>query len=158
MVVKSRGPPEGKFMFTSHESGDHSICLATNYTGSWFSGRHVRMYLDINVGAAKHDADHDRTHVGEVAEKLRGLNDKLDEIKREQRYQREREGAFRDLSESTNSKVVWYCLVQVVVMVITCAWQLRHLRVSFPCINVRCNFSKKAFFLFQNFFEDRKVR
>ena len=35
------GPPEGKFTFTSHAAGDHSICLSTNYT-SWFSSTHIR--------------------------------------------------------------------------------------------------------------------
>ncbi|KAG8928889.1 emp24p/erv25p- protein [Tulasnella sp. 419] len=136
-VVKSRGPAEGKFTFTSHEAGDHSICLGTNYTAGWFAVRHVRMYLDVAVGAAKRDAEHDRTHIGEVADKLRGLNDKLESIRREQRFQRERESTFRDLSESVNSKAAWYILAQIVVLLFTCAWQLRHLR---------------------HFFEDRKVR
>lgn len=137
-IVKTRGPPEGRFTFTSVDAGDHSICLSTNYTAGLFSSAtHIRLYLDLVVGAAKHDPEHDRSHVSELAGKIRDLNDKLEDIRREQRYQREREAAFRDLSEATNSRAVWYSIAQIVVIVATCTWQLRHLR---------------------RFFEDRKMR
>jgi len=135
-VVKTKGPSEGRFTFTSHESGDHSICLSTNYT-SWFSNTHIRLYLDIVVGTTKPDIDHDRGHISQLAAKVRDLNLKLEDIRREQQYQRERESDFRDLSESTNSRAVWYSLAQIAVLVCTCIWQLRHLK---------------------RFFEDRKMR
>ncbi|GJJ11399.1 hypothetical protein Clacol_005632 [Clathrus columnatus] len=130
-VVKSRGPSEGRFTFTSHDAGDHSICLSTNYTAGWFSNSHIRLYLDIIVGSTKPDVEHDRTHVSQMVTRLRDLNIRLEEIRREQQYQREREAAFRDLSESTNSKAVWYIVAQITVLIITCAWQLRHLRKFF---------------------------
>ncbi|EIN06044.1 hypothetical protein PUNSTDRAFT_90790 [Punctularia strigosozonata HHB-11173 SS5] len=138
-VVRTNGPSEGRFTFTSHESGDHSICLSTNDpNGSgWFSSTHIRMYLDVVVGSTKPDVDHDRGHISELASKVRDLNQKLEDIRREQQYQREREADFRNLSEATNSKAVWYSLIQIIVLVATCFWQLTHLR---------------------RFFEDRKVR
>jgi hypothetical protein len=127
-VVKTKGPSDGRFTFTSHEAGDHSICLSTNYT-SWFSSTHIRLYLDVVVGSTKADADHDRSHVSELAAKVRDLNQKLEDINREQQYQRQRESDFRDLSEATNSRAVWYSLAQIIVLVATCTWQLRHLKV-----------------------------
>ncbi|KDQ61666.1 hypothetical protein JAAARDRAFT_150546 [Jaapia argillacea MUCL 33604] len=137
-LVRTRGPHTGKFTFTSVDSGDHSICLSTNYTTSWFSSNtHIRLYLDVVVGTSKPDLEHDRSHVTELAQKIRDLNNKLEDIRREQQYQREREADYRDLSEETNSKAVWYSLVQIVVLVGTCVWQMRHLK---------------------HFFEDRKMR
>ncbi|KZW00034.1 hypothetical protein EXIGLDRAFT_723184 [Exidia glandulosa HHB12029] len=137
-VVKTRGPSESKFTFTSIDAGDHSICLSTNYTAGLFqSNTHIRLYLDVVVGAARHDPEHDRSHVNELATKLRDLNSKLEDIRREQRYQREREASFRDLSEATNSRAVWYSVAQIVIVIAVCTWQLRHLR---------------------RFFEDRKMR
>jgi len=76
VVVKTTGPPDGKFTFTSHDAGDHSICLSTNYT-SWFSHTHIRLYLDIVVGTTKPDVEHDRSHVSGLASKVRDLNEKL---------------------------------------------------------------------------------
>ncbi|CAA7267388.1 unnamed protein product [Cyclocybe aegerita] len=129
VVVKTTGPLDGKFTFTSHEAGDHSICLSTNYS-SWFSHTHIRLYLDIVVGSTKPDVEQDRSHVSELASKVRDLNQKLEDIRREQQYQREREADYRDLSEATNSRAVWYSIAQIVVLVATCAWQLRHLKVN----------------------------
>ena len=129
-VVRSRGPNEGRFTFTSHEAGDHSICLSTNYTSGWFSSKHIKLYLDLVAGATKRDVEHDRSHVGEVAGKIRELNERLGAIRREQQYQREREAQFRDMSERTNSRALWYTVVQILVLVATCTWQLRHLKVS----------------------------
>jgi len=89
------------------------------------------------VGNTRADTEHDRSHVSEIASKVRELNTKLEDIRREQQYQREREADFRDLSESTNSRAVWYSVAQIVVLILTCTWQLRHLR---------------------HFFDDRKMR
>lgn len=55
---------------------------------------------------------------------------KLEDIRREQQYQREREADFRDLSESTNSRALWYSVAQISVLLGTCFWQLRHLKAS----------------------------
>ncbi|KAJ7281835.1 emp24/gp25L/p24 family/GOLD-domain-containing protein [Mycena rebaudengoi] len=114
-VVKTKGPSDGRFTFTTH----------------------IRLYLDVVVGSTKPDVEHDRSHVSELAAKVRDLNQKLEDIRREQQYQREREADYRNLSESTNSRAVWYSLAQIVVLLATCTWQLRHLR---------------------RFFEDRKMR
>ena len=84
------------------------------------------------MGAAQHDQDQDRKHAGQVSDKLRDLTDKLRSIRREQQYQRVREAEFRNLSEATNSRAMWYMVVQLIVLVTTCYLQLRHLRVRFP--------------------------
>jgi p24 family protein alpha len=129
-VASTRGPSESRFTFTSHDSGDHSICLSSNYSASWFGpSAHIRLYLDIVVGSTRADADHDRGHISELASKIRDLNLKLEDIRREQQYQRERESDFRDLSELLNSRAVWYSVAQIIVLVATCFWQLRHLKV-----------------------------
>ena len=145
-VVSTRGPPDGRFTFTSHDAGDHAICLSTNYSSSWFGPTaHIRLYLDIVVGSTKPNVDHDRSHVSVLASRLRDLNIKIEDIRREQQYQREREADFRNLSETTNSRAVWYSIAQIVVLLSTCAWQLRHLRVSTMAIiylvtNINSNF------------------
>lgn len=128
IVVKTTGPSQGKFTFTSHDAGDHSICLSTNFS-SWFSHNHIRLYLDVVVGTTKADVEHDRKHVSGLAAKIRDLNQKLEDIRREQQYQREREADYRDLSEATNTRAVWYSIAQIVVLIATCTWQLRHLKV-----------------------------
>ena len=115
------------------------------------------MYLDIAIGKARADLDHDRSHVSEVASRVRELNVKLEDIRREQQYQRERESDFRNLSEVANSRAVWYSVAQIVVLIVTCTWQLRHLKVSFY-IFLFYAFLTARHSLLQNFFDDRKMR
>jgi hypothetical protein len=49
----------------------------------------------------------------EVELSVRKLNDRVRLIRAEQDYQRVRERAFRDTSETTNSRVLWWSVVQV---------------------------------------------
>ena len=105
------------------------------------------------VGTTKPDVEHDRSHISDLAGKVRELNQKLEDIRREQQYQREREADYRDLSEATNARAVWYSVAQIVVLIGTCAWQLRHLKVS-----SQVNQCSPLIFFVQRFFEDRKMR
>ena len=47
------------------------------------------------------------------------------------RLMQEREAEFRDQSETTNARVVRWTLLQLIVLGVTCAWQLSHLRAFF---------------------------
>ncbi|MCO5590233.1 hypothetical protein L7F22_044202 [Adiantum nelumboides] len=138
LVTSTLGPAEGKFAFTSHEAGDHSICLSTRLTTNEAAKlpmdehhHQVRMHLDIIIGEAKPDNSHaDRAHIRDLASRVQELNDKLRDIRKEQQFQREREVDFRNASEKTNSRALFWSVVQAVVLVGTCAWQATHLRVS----------------------------
>jgi len=73
----------------------------------------------------------DKGKMGEVVSKVRDINARLQDIRREQVFQREREAEFRDQSESVNGRVVRWMLVQLAVLGVTCAWQLSYLRAFF---------------------------
>lgn len=147
-VVNTRGIPEGKFTFTSHGAGEHKICLRTNYTGGWFSTPQVKMHLDISVGESRLDKNYEREHVKDLAGRVKELNNRLQDIRREQQFQREREILFRDLSEATNHRAVWWSLLQIVVLVYMCVWQLRHLRGFFESKSPSPSSSSHHFFFF----------
>jgi hypothetical protein len=50
---------------------------------------------------------------------------------KEQNYQRYREERFRATSESTNQRVLWWSIAQLIVLVIAGFWQMRHLKGFF---------------------------
>lgn len=103
-------------------------------SGFLFSGGQVggiKFDLDLVIGATSELESSDKDKMGEVVSKVRDLNARLQDVKREQVFQREREAEFRDQSESTNGRVVRWTLLQLVVLGITCAWQLSHLRAFF---------------------------
>ena len=83
------------------------------------------------IGETSQIESSDKDKVGEVVQKIKDMNARLQDIRREQVHQREREAEFRDQSESVNSKVVRWCLIQLFVLGVTCAWQLTYLRAFF---------------------------
>lgn len=143
-VVSQRGSSNGKFTFTSAEAGEHKICFTpTSNSGrpGWqasTSGHQghrghvgVKLSLDLAIGESSKLESTDKNKLEDLESRIRDLNSRLSDIRREQVFQREREADFRDQSESTNARVVRWILIQVVVLGVTCAWQLSHLRSFF---------------------------
>ncbi|KAF2771374.1 COPII vesicle coat component Erp5/Erp6 [Teratosphaeria nubilosa] len=137
-VVNVRGSSSGKFTFTAADNGEHRLCFApTNapHHSGWSILGHqtggIKLELDLAIGDTSKIERSDKTKLSEVAEKVRGLNAKLADVRREQVFQREREAEFRDQSESVNARVVKWTLVQIVLLAATCTWQLRYLRAFF---------------------------
>ncbi|KAI1499852.1 emp24/gp25L/p24 family/GOLD-domain-containing protein [Biscogniauxia marginata] len=137
-VVSQRGSSSGRFTFSAAEAGDHRIC----FTPSSSSGRQnwlsvlspnggIKLTLDLAIGETSEIESTDKTKLQDISQRVKDLNSRLQDIKREQLFQREREAEFRDQSESTNSRVVRWMFIQVVVLGLTCAWQLSHLRSFF---------------------------
>ncbi|KAF9198766.1 emp24p/erv25p- protein [Haplosporangium sp. Z 27] len=131
-VYSQKLAPSGRFKFTSAESGQHIICLFTASAG-WFSSSKIRVTLDLALRDVLSEED-DSAHEGalsDLAQRIRELNNKVGDIRREQSYLRDHESGFRDKSEATNSHTVTWTIVQLVVLGITCAAQLRSLRRFF---------------------------
>ncbi|KAJ1525953.1 hypothetical protein ONE63_009138 [Megalurothrips usitatus] len=123
---------EGRLSFTSHTHGEHVICLYSNST-KWFSGTQLRVHLDIQVG--EHAIDYanvaQKDKLSDLQLRVRQLLDQVDQISKEQNYQRYREERFRMTSESTNSRVLWWSIIQTVILLVMGAWQTHHLKSFF---------------------------
>eukprot|EP00037_Helgoeca_nana_P015340 m.143294 g.143294 ORF g.143294 m.143294 type:complete len:220 (+) comp22974_c0_seq1:23-682(+) len=123
----------GRFVFHTHEAGEHSICISTNST-RWFSGgEQVRVHLAIKVGEAGNDYDtiQKKEQLTQMETRLYQLLAQVRQISNEQAYQRTREATFRQISESTNVRVLWWSIAQAGILIIIAALQLRHLRGFF---------------------------
>lgn len=130
-VVDQKSTPNGKFTFTSLDTGEHKFCLTPVYSDGSSNNAH-RIFFDIATGSSHDYIDSKSTHrVDALTLKVQNLNKKLEEIHWEQEHMREREALFRDQSESTNSRVVRWSIVQLLVLVGTCVYQLRHLKSFF---------------------------
>uniref|UniRef100_A0A5S6QNK0 GOLD domain-containing protein n=1 Tax=Trichuris muris TaxID=70415 RepID=A0A5S6QNK0_TRIMR len=123
---------EGRITFTSSKPGEHVICLFSNST-RWISGTMLR--VDFNIQVGDHTQDYAKIAVKErlndLQLRIRQLIDQVDQMTKEQNYQRYREELFRQLSESTNQRVLWWAIAQTAVLVLTGIWQMRHLKGFF---------------------------
>jgi len=124
---------EGQFVFTTHTPGEHHICLSPNST-RWFSGgSRLRVYLSIDVGEHANDYKQiqAKEKLSELQLRVRQLLEQVDQITKEQNYQRSREERFRFTSESTNNRVLWWAVAQTSILLLVGAWQMRHLKGFF---------------------------
>uniref|UniRef100_A0A2I3HG38 GOLD domain-containing protein n=1 Tax=Nomascus leucogenys TaxID=61853 RepID=A0A2I3HG38_NOMLE len=126
--------PQGTFYFTSHSPGEHIICLESNSTRLVsFGGSRLRIHLDIRVG--EHDLDaaiaQAKDKVNELTFKLEHLIEQIEQIVKEQNYQRDREENFRTTSEDTNSNVLWWAFAQIVIFISVGIFQMKYLKDFF---------------------------
>ncbi|KAJ0168176.1 putative membrane protein C16E9.09c [Colletotrichum tanaceti] len=137
-VVSQRGQASGRFTFTAADAGDHRICFTPSSTSGragWLSlhshNGGIRLTLDLAIGESSSIESSDKSKLEDIATRVKDLNARLQDIRREQVFQREREAEFRDQSESTNARVIRWMVIQLVVLAVTCTWQLSHLRSFF---------------------------
>ncbi|KAI1630304.1 emp24/gp25L/p24 family/GOLD-domain-containing protein [Exophiala viscosa] len=130
-----------KFTFTAADPGQHRLCFTPTGPGAisiagWFSSAGatmggIKLSVDMAIGATSKIESEDKSKIDNIVTKVKELNARLTDVRREQVFQREREAEFRDQSEATNSKIVRWTLIQLTVLGVTCAWQLSHLRAFF---------------------------
>lgn len=134
IILSRQYGSDGRFTFTSHTPGEHQICLHSNSTKmALFAGGKLRVHLDIQVG--EHTNNYPeiaaKDKLTELQLRVRQLLDQVEQIQKEQNYQRYREERFRMTSESTNQRVLWWSIAQTLILLITGVWQMKHLKSFF---------------------------
>lgn len=96
-VVSQRGSASGRFTFTAHEAGDHKICFVPSSTSgrsAWLSAHTpnggIRMKLDLVIGETGQIESSDKDKLQDIASRVKDLNARLHDIRREQVFQRVR--------------------------------------------------------------------
>ncbi|EFQ98700.1 ERP6 [Nannizzia gypsea CBS 118893] len=134
-VVSQKGADKGRYTFSTADAGQHKLCFTadSHANSGWLSGASgpVKLSLDMAIGESNHLESGDKGKLDDLVERVKNLNGRLQDIRREQVFQREREAQFRDQSEATNSRVVRWALIQTAVLGVTCVWQFSHLRSFF---------------------------
>lgn len=94
-VVSQRGGSSSKFTFTAHDAGDHKICFTPSSTSGrsgWLSSASpnggVRLTLDLAIGESSAIESKDKSKLEDIVTRVRDLNARLADIRREQVFQR----------------------------------------------------------------------
>ncbi|KAJ1675515.1 hypothetical protein EV182_001113 [Spiromyces aspiralis] len=131
VVIKQRGTSVGRFTFTAAHNGRHSICFQVYGASGWLSSNTLKMTLAISSGEVDEDGSKLVKKVEDISQLVRALNGHLSAIKAEQLYQREREAEFISANESINRRVLYWAILQLMLIGGVCYWQLHHLRQFF---------------------------
>jgi p24 family protein alpha len=94
-IVSQKGDAKGRFTFTAGEAGEHKLCFSpTNWnqhSGYLPSGQEVggvKISLDIAIGETSNIESTDKGKIQDIVSKVKDLNGRLQDIKREQVFQR----------------------------------------------------------------------
>jgi hypothetical protein len=94
-VVSQKGSSSGRFTFSAADSGDHKICFTpTSNSGStgWLSALHpmggIKLTLDLAIGETSAIESTDKGKIDDIVKRVKDLNGRLQDIRREQVFQR----------------------------------------------------------------------
>lgn len=94
-IVSQRGSASGRFTFSAADSGEHKICFTpTNVasTQGWLMGGqpagNIKFELDLAIGETSQIESSDKAKVEDLVGKVRDLNARLQDVRREQVFQR----------------------------------------------------------------------
>lgn len=93
-VVNTKGAASGKFTFSAADSGDHRICFMSTVPsgGGWLSGGQsvggIKLTLDLAIGETSQIESTDKSKIQDIVQKVKDLNGRLHDIRREQVFQR----------------------------------------------------------------------
>jgi len=131
-IINQRLEHKGVFSFTSAESGAHTLCIGANVTDGWFTRRRMKVYFDVAVGDSGMDLTENKEHkMTALYWRVHDIVNQVHYIRQSQDLQRERELEFRDLSEHTNVRAVYWTLVQMLLVGVASMWQLHNLKAFF---------------------------
>ncbi|GFT41530.1 transmembrane emp24 domain-containing protein 4 [Nephila pilipes] len=131
IVLSREYRSEGSFSFTSHEPGEHTICMHTK--GFETSGKMQKIDLDIQVGehTINYTAIAKKQNLSEMQTKLTQLNEKVKDIIKELDYQRYREEMFRGSTETISRRILMWSVGQTIILIMIGVWQMQNLRLFF---------------------------
>ncbi|KAG8772458.1 p24 complex component [Serendipita sp. 397] len=85
--------------------------------------------VSFNVHGVMYVADDE--HMAPVEKEIRRLAQGLQAVKDEQEYIVVRERVHRNTAESSNERVMWWSIIQAVLLFMVCAWQVYYLKSFF---------------------------
>ena len=94
-MVSQRGSGKSKFTFTAADAGEHRVCFTPSSNsgrGNWLStaapNGGIKLTLDIAVGDSSAIERNDKDKLEDLATRVKDLNARLNDIRREQVFQR----------------------------------------------------------------------
>jgi len=132
VVYTAQRQTEGKYNFGATTAGLYSFCFSNKM--STLTPKVVSFMLNLLKESDKERKDDNvatQEHITPLETAILQLSAELSAVQSEQSYMKMRERAHRNTNESTNSRVVWWSIFEVVMLLAMSAWQIYYLRRFF---------------------------
>lgn len=123
IVYETYATKERRILFTTEDAGTYRLCFSNR-----MSTQSTKVIaLTVHIGDPLLSEAGSKA-IGVVESSILRITEGLKSIKQEQEYLRVRERVHRDTAEDTNSRILWWGLLEIVLLVAMAGWQLLHLR------------------------------
>ncbi|KAI9713885.1 MAG: p24 complex component [Bogoriella megaspora] len=129
MQVHERGVASGDHSFTATQDGRYTYCFSNEHSS--FTSKEVSFNVHGIVYVPESEAPQDP-----LDKEVRYLSDLLAQVKDEQSYIVVRERTHRNTAESTNSRVKWWSIFQLGVLLGEGIFQVWYLKRFFEVRNI----------------------
>ncbi|KAI9361729.1 supernatant protein factor C-terminal domain-containing protein [Pilaira anomala] len=115
---------KGLLIETATQAGKYTYCFS-NKSSSPIKSVHFNTNVNPKDAVDENNqADPLKAEIEELAESIRA-------VKAEQEYIVAREKVHRNTAESTNSRVKWWSVFQLILLISVCLWQVHYLKHFF---------------------------
>nr|ODN97757.1 COPII-coated vesicle protein [Cryptococcus depauperatus CBS 7855] len=111
--------PQGSVINSQYKRPQGSFSISADKGGKFTFNVHGQLYMG------------DDERIAPVEQEVRDLSAGLQLVKDEQAYLVVRERIHRDTCESTNSRVKWWAIVQSLILLGVCGWNIHYLKSWF---------------------------
>ncbi|CAL9734645.1 protein Erp5p [Monosporozyma servazzii] len=128
-VMDQHSSHSGDFAFTALESGEHRVCVKPLYNID--TTARIRMTIGFEIEKFEVLDSKKKDTVEALKTRVRQLISRLQNIRSQQDRIRGNEAIFRDQSEAANSKISSWSVIQILVLIAVCWFQLNYLKNFF---------------------------
>ncbi|OEH77124.1 transmembrane emp24 domain-containing protein 9 [Cyclospora cayetanensis] len=108
---------EGKVTHVTTTPGEYQVCISCS-PSKWSSTQLLKWSLSIELGDTDVNTDElaKKEHVNSVHLKLQAIARRVEAMQAENDYERVQEERFQRTSEAINSRVVWFSVLQLLLL------------------------------------------
>ncbi|CDJ46064.1 emp24/gp25L/p24 family domain-containing, transmembrane protein, putative [Eimeria brunetti] len=108
---------EGKVTHMTTTTGEYQVCISCA-SSKWFNTQLLKWSLSIELGDTDINIDDlaKKDHVNSVHLKLQAIARRVEAMQAENDYERVQEERFQRTSEAINSRVVWFSVLQLLLL------------------------------------------
>jgi len=127
-IITRERESNGKITFSASKTGVYSYCFSNKM--STLTPKGVMFSIDVGETPTAASADTEE-HLNKSAEMIKELLTALVSAKHEQEYMEVRDRIHRRISESTNTRVVMWCLFESIILLSMTVGQVYYLKRFF---------------------------
>ncbi|KAL0241559.1 hypothetical protein GEMRC1_006794 [Eukaryota sp. GEM-RC1] len=123
-IVSTEKKAEDAFFFQTTQDGIYQFCFRNQMTHKISK----LITFTLKVGAEEKNQFAKQEHLTPIEQSVVKMRELLEDVIQEQHYMKARERVHRSTTESTNNRVLWWSLFEMLVLIVFSLGQILYLR------------------------------